>query len=227
MLTIQQVEKALPTNLKSAVTQDLVDAINQSAADPLIAEQIKENFISYTHVLRDGKYKTEDYLNAVKYVSYKLMGHSNQDAYFKTFPQRYQALMAKGTTPKDVSAYVAAYAKGKLVNAIMEQSLIPSWVLNQELYQKALNVQADLMVNSGSDKVRCDAANSILTHLAKPKDTGNFQVNVDMRETSGVTELKDALAKMAMQQQAMIQQGFTTKDIAEARIIEAEPVRVE
>lgn len=63
------------------------------------------------------------------------MGDTNKDAYFKTFPHRYQELMARGVTDKDMSAYVAGYAKGKLVNAIMEQSLVPSWVLNQDVYR--------------------------------------------------------------------------------------------
>ena len=39
MLSIQQVEKSLPPSLKSAVTQRLVDQINNIATDPLVAEQ--------------------------------------------------------------------------------------------------------------------------------------------------------------------------------------------
>lgn len=222
MLTKEQVERSLPANLKSAATQPLVDLLNNIAADPLVAEQVRNNFISYTSVLKEGKFKAEDYVHAVAYVSYKLMGYSNQDAYFRAFPQRHANLVARGTTPKDISAYVSAYHKGKLVNLIMEQSLVPSWVLNQDLYQKALNVQADLMANSASDKVRCDAANSILTHLTKPKESANFQLNLDVKENSGMTELKDALAKMAQQQQQLIQAGMSTKEVAAATIIEAE-----
>ena len=195
-LTVQQVQTALPASLKSAVTQSMVDMINNANSDPLIAEQIRNNYLSYAGVMKDGKFKTEDYLNAVMYVSFKLMGYSNQDAYFKTFPQRHAALLAKGTTSKDISAYVSAYNKGKLVNLIYEQTLVPTWVLNQELHQRALNVQADLMVNAQSEMVRSNAANSILTHLAKPKEAGPL-INLDMRETSGMNELRDALAQMA------------------------------
>lgn len=222
MLTKEQVERSLPANLKSAATQPLTDLLNNIAADPLVAEQVRNNFISYTSVLKEGKFKAEDYVHAVAYVSYKLMGYSNQDAYFRTFPQRHANLVARGTTPKDISAYVSAYHKGKLVNLIMEQSLVPSWVLNQDLYQKALNVQADLMANAASEKVRCDAANSILTHLTKPKESTNFQLNLDVKENSGMTELKDALAKMAQQQQQLIQAGMSTKEVAAATIIDAE-----
>lgn len=221
MLTKEIVERAVPANLKSAITPQLVDLVNNIAADPLIAEQVRNNFISYTGVLKDGKFKTEDYVHAVAFVSYKLMGDSNQDAYFKTFPARYQALMARGASPKDISAYVSAYAKGKLVNLILEQSLVPSWVLNQDLYQKALNIQADLMVTAQSEKVRTDAANSILTHLGKPKEAGPL-INIDVKESSGMTEMKDMLTRLAEQQRSLISNGVTAKEIAAQRIIDVE-----
>lgn len=222
MLTKEQVERSLPANLKSAATQPLVDMLNNIAADPLVAEQVRNNFISYTSVLKDGKFKTEDYVSAVAYVSYKLMGYTNQDAYFKTFPQRHASLLAKGSTSKDISAYVSAYHRGKLVNLIMEQSLVPTWVLNQDLYQRALNTQADLMVNSGSDMVRQQAANSILLHLTKPKEAMNVQLNLDVKESSGMNEMKEALAQMAKQQQQLIAAGMTAKEIASSTIIDVE-----
>ena len=222
-ITKELVARALPGNLKSAATDQLADMINQISADPLIAEQIRENFLSYASVLKEGKFKVEDYLNAVAYCSYKLMGDSNQDAYFKTFPQRYANLVAAGRTPKEISAYVAAYAKGQLVNKIMEQTLVPSWVLNQHMYQAALNTQFKLMTNEDvSPKVRSDAADSLLTHLAKPKEAGPL-INIDMGETSGMNELKDALARMAQQQQTLINAGIPTKEIAAQDIVDVTP----
>lgn len=223
-LTVQEVQQAVPPNLKSAVTQALVDQVNQISNDPLVAEQIRNNYISYTGVLKDGKFKTDDYLHAVAYVSYKLMGYSNQDAYFKTFPQRHAALVAKGTTSKDISSYVHAYSKGKLVNLIFEQTLVPTWVLNQDLHQKALNVQADLMVNANSELVRSNAANSILTHLAKPKEAGPL-INLELNQNSGMNELRDLLTQMAQKQRDLIAAGVPTKDIAEQKIIEGESRR--
>lgn len=225
MLTVDVVVKALPANLKSAATQQFVDQINNIVTDPIIAEQVRENFISYTKVLQEGKFKTEDYLHAVTYVSYKLMGYSNQDAYFRTFPQRHQQLVAKGTSSKDIAAYVSAYNKGKLVNLILEQTLVPSWVLNQDAYQKAINTQVELMQNAQSELVRTQAANSLLTHLAKPKEVGPL-INFDMRENSGMNELRDLLSKVAEKQQEAIRGGTSTKDIANQTIIEGEAEEV-
>jgi hypothetical protein len=223
MLDIQQVARALPANLKNAATQSLVDLINNCVTDPLIAEQVRDNFLSYTRVLQDGKFKTEDYLHAVVYVSHKLMGMSNQDAYFSTFPARHQKLLANGTSTKDISAYVSAYNKGKLVNLILEQTLVPSWVLNQDIYQKAINAQADLMINASSELVRTQAANSLLTHLAKPKEAGPL-VNIDLRETSGMNELKDMLVKLATTQRDMLQAGVPVKAIVEQKLVEGDSV---
>jgi len=226
MLTQNQIEKALPANLKSAATQQLTDMVNNITSDPIIAEQVRDNFISYASVLKDGKFKTEDYLNAVTYVSYKLMGMTNQDAYIKTFPQRYQTLLAKGTNTKDIAAYVSAYNKGKLVNLILEQCLVPSWVLNQDLYQKAINVQADLMLNANSEKVRTDAANSLLTHLKKPEGK-DFQISIDVNENSGMTELKNALTQLAQSQREAIENGTSPKEIAASRLIEGEYTEID
>lgn len=218
MLTLQQVAHALPANLKNNVTQQLVDNINNCVADPIMAEAIKDNFLSYTQVLSEGKFKTEDYLSAVMYVSFKLMGMTNQDAYARTFPARYRTLLNNGTSTKDISSYVSMYNKGRLVNLILEKSLIPTWVLNQHIYQKAINVQADLMSNANSEMVRMQAANSILTHLAKPKEVGPL-INLDLREGSGLNELKATLTQLAQQQRDLIGQGVTTKSIADQGLV--------
>lgn len=219
-LTIETVKKVMPSNLSSAITQEFVDTLNAVSTCQDEAELIRENFLSYTSVLQDGRFKTEDYLSAVKYVSYKLMGMPNDQAYIKTFPDRYQRLVSINTSKKDIASFVSAYAKNKLVNRILEQSLVPTWLLNQDIYQKAINVQADLMVNSQSEKIRCEAANSILTHLQKPKEAGPL-VNIDMRESSGLQDLKSTLASLAQQQLSLINQGVTAKDIAEQRIVES------
>lgn len=217
-LTLQQVAHALPANLKNNVTQQLVDNINNAVSDPIMAEAIKDNFLSYTQVLSEGKFKTEDYLSAVTYVSFKLMGMSNQDAYARTFPARYRTLLNNGTSAKDISSYVSMYNKGRLVNLILEKSLIPTWVLNQHIYQKAINVQADLMANANSEMVRMQAANSILTHLVKPKEVGPL-INLDLREGSGLNELKATLTQLAQQQRDLIGAGVTTKQIADQGLV--------
>lgn len=225
-LTREQIEKALPATLKGAATQELTDKINTAVSDPLVADQIRENFISYSGILRDGKYRTDHYLKAVIYVSFKLMSMSNLDAYMRTFPKRYADLLANGTSSKDIAAYVSAYNKGKIVNAILEQALVPSWLLNQENYQKAINTQVELMMTAQSEKVRSDAANSILTHLKRPEAV-KAEISLELKENSGMNELKKALGDMAQQQRELISQGVPTALIAAKPIVEAEFDEVE
>ena len=218
LLTKKDIVSALPPQFKSSVTDQLVNMINNVTQDQTAAEQIRNNFVTYAGVMKDGKFKTQDYLNAVQYVTYKHMGYSNKDAYFKTFPNRQAELVARGTSEKDISAYVSAYHRGKLVNLIMEQSLIPVWIVNQDLFQEALNHQAWLMKNATSEKVQCDAANSILTHLQKPKDAVT-KINLDLRENSGLTELKNTLTQLAEAQKAAIEAGTPTKVIAGSTLV--------
>lgn len=225
MLSVQDVKQALPATLRSAATQELTDKINNIVADPIVAEQVRDNFISYAAVLKDGKFKTEDYLHAVTYVSFKLMGYNNEEAYARTFPARHQQLLAKGASKKEISAYVSAYHKGKLVNLIMEQTLVPTWVLNQDLFQKAINVQAELMITASSEKVRTEAANSLLTHLKRPEAKG-LDIRMEVTDSSGMKELKDTLVKVAQQQQKAIESGVTTREIAASPIYDAEYVDV-
>lgn len=224
MLTVTDISDALPKHLKSAASQDLADKVNLIATDPEVARNIRDNFISYTAVLKEGKFTTEQYLNAVAYVSYKLMGHTNQESYRRTFNKRYTDLVAKGMTEKDISAYVSAYNKTKLVNLVLEQSLVPSWVLNQDHYQKAINVQVELMTDVDvSAKVRTDAANSLLTHLKKP-ETKQVELSIGLAETDGMKELNSMLSSMAQRQQELIGQGVTTREIAHQPLGKAIPV---
>ena len=224
MLTQADLVKALPANLKSSATQSLTDLVNNIVTDPIVAEDVRNNFISYAGVLKEGKFKTEDYLNAVVYVSYKLMNKTNMDAYCLTFPQRYQSFKANGTSDKDIASYVSAYHKGKLVNLIMEQCLTPTWVLNQDVFQRAINVQLGIMTDvEVSPKVRSDAANSLLTHLKKPEGK-DFQLKLEVSESSGMTEMREAMQKMAEQQREMLANGVGIKNITNQAIIEAEPI---
>lgn len=217
-LTVEDLAQVMPPHMKYAATQPFADAINKMVQDPDVAEQIRNNFVSYTSVLKDGRFKPEDYLNAVCYVSFKLMKHTNLESYKRTFPHRYQNLVARGATDKDISAYVSAYNKGKLVNLILEQTLVPSWVLNQSVYQQAINVQAGIMADEeNSAKVRSDAADSLMTHLKRP-ETQQVELNIGMQESDGMAELKNTLAQLAEQQRGLIESGVTTKSIAHQKM---------
>ena len=226
LLTVEQFQQALPDKMKKSVNQELVDSINQTLGDPESFEYYRNNLLSYTKVIQDGRFKIHEYINAVRYVSFKLMGCSNIDAYSRTFPDKIQRFSSQGVTSKDVASYVTAYNKSKLVNLIYEQSLIPSYVLNQDMYQKALNVQAELMLTAKSEKVKTDAANSLLTHL-KPPEVKKVELEIGTKEDSSIAQLRQATLELAKQQRLMLEAGAANvQEIAHSRVVPVEVVDV-
>lgn len=218
-LTLDQFKLALPDKVKKSVNQELVDQINATLSEPELFEAYRDNLLSYTRVMADGRFKVQEYLNAVKYVSHKLMGCTNIEAYTKTFPDKYARFVAQGVAAKDIASYVTAYNKSKLVNLIFEQTLIPSYVLNQDLYQKALNVQADLMVNAKSEKVRADAANSLLTHLKQPEKQ-KVELEIGVKEDSSINALRQATLELAKAQRLALQAGQTSAlEVAQSKLV--------
>ena len=223
-LTEEEFKSALPAKFHSQINQQAIDTVNQILVEPEMADYYKENFITYSYVLQDGKYSMEAYVNAIKYCSFKIAGLSNKDAYIKTFPTRYKAHLAKGTSDKAIDSYIHAYNKTKLVTAIIEQAYIPVWLVNQDAYQRAINVQLDLMQNADSEKVRSDAANSILNHV-KPPETSKIELDIGL---SGAKDTLDDLRKtmkdLASMQRTQIASGnIDAKTVAESRIIEHDP----
>ncbi len=221
-LTVQQFQQALPDKVKKSVNQELIDQVNKTLSDPDEFEAYRDNLLSYTRVMADGRFKVTEYVNAVRYVSHKLMGATHIEAYTKTFPDKYQRFVANGVAAKDIASYVTAYNKSKLVNLIFEQTLIPSYVLNQDLYQKALNVQAELMVSAHSEKVRTDAANSLLTHLKMPEKT-KVELDINVKEDSSIGALRAATLELARAQRLAMESGsMTAQEVAHSRVVMAE-----
>ena len=221
-LSLEQFKRALPEKCRKSVKQSVVDQINKIMDDPEMHETYREHLLSYMSVLEDGRFKLTDYISAVKYCSLRLAGATQNDAFMRTFPDRYQRFVDNNTASKDIASYVTSYNKSKLVNIIMEQSRIPTWVLNQDLFQKAINVQAELMMTSSSDKVRSDAANSLMIHL-KPPETFKVELDVGQKQVDAIAELNKTLMKLSSQQQGLIHAGVSdARTVAESRIIEGE-----
>jgi hypothetical protein len=226
-MTVAQFQQALPDKVKKSVNQELIDQVNLTLSNPEEFEAYRDNLLSYTGVMADGRFKVSEYMNAVRYVSHKLMGCTNIDAYTKTFPDKYQRFVAQGVAAKDIASYVTAYNKSKLVNLIFEQTLIPSYVLNQDLYQKALNVQADLMVTANSEKVRTDAANSLLTHLKMPEKL-KVELDIGAKEDSSIAALRAATMELVKAQRLAIESGsMSAQQAAHSRVAMADVVDVE
>lgn len=220
-LTVEQFKEALPVKVKKSISPQLIASVQSLLSDPDLFEQYRDNLLGYTSVMADGKFRIDQYVNAVKYVSHKLMGCTNIDAYTKTFPDKMNDFHLRAVSAKDISSYVVAYNKSKLVNLIMEQTLVPMHVLNLDMYQKALNAQFELGMSATSEKVRSDALNSVMMQLKAPETT---KVKLDIGTGEGmvntIADLRAATAEFVNQQRAFIQSGAgTAKDVAEKRLL--------
>lgn len=223
-LTIEVAKQCAPKKLRDRITQGLIDKVNACVKDPDALAVIRENFIGYMNAVLGGRYSMEQYLNAVKYVSFRLMGDDQLQSYTKAFPEKMADWLVRGVPEDTYRSYISAYNRSQLVTNIMEQSYIPTWILNQDIYQEAINAQAKLMKTAKSEMVRTKAADSILQHLTKP-EVQNPLVNINMTEGNGIEDLKKALVDLAQQQKQSIMNGTPTKEIAEARIV-AEDIEV-
>lgn len=225
-LGVPSVQALVPKAQRSMITQEFVDKLNNIQIDGSELEAFKENFVSYLSVLKDGKYKMDDYINAVRFVTSKLLGNSDIDAYIATFPDRYDRLAEeykeKGLEfKKDCAApYASMYKKNKLVMAIYEQTIIPSHVLNAPMFQETLETLVTILKNSRSDMARVSAANAILQHTKQP-ETKNIKLDLGIETGNMIEDLRKATEQLSLAQQNSIQNGISVKEIAESNIIEA------
>lgn len=229
LLSQEQFLSALPPQIqKRGISKDVAVSIRQLLGDQDMAEAYRDNLLGYTTVLNEGKFKLTSYVKAVQYVTQKLSGKNNQESYMATFPDKWNDWVARNVSAKDISSYVSIYNGSQLVNKIMEQALIPNWILNQDIRQKAINQLATLMVSASSEKVQAEAANSLLTHLKMPEKL-KVQVDVDVKEGGVMDELrKQTLALAGMMQQAVSQGHMSAQDAAERKlVIDVEAERVD
>ncbi len=220
LITKEEYIGALPKSLKGKVNDEVINNINTRLTECTDCEGLRSNLVGYNHIIRGGKFSMQEYLNAVTYVSYKFMGINNRQSYCKTFPIKYANFVKEGVIQKTIDRYVHAFNGSKLVNLIYEAGLIPTHILNADVFQEAINTQAELMRDPDvSPKVRSDAANSLMTHLKRP-EAQKIELDIGIKEHDSITELKEVTRQLAIQQSKLIQEGLVSvKETAESRII--------
>jgi hypothetical protein len=224
--TLDTLKECLPKNFHSTVTNKLLDDVNNLVQDDEFAAMYRENLVTFQSVLLNGKYTVDNYIDAVSFCSFKFMGMTDKDAYAHAFPERVKRLKDAGKNDKTISAYVCAYAKGKLVVELLGQASIPNYLLYRDVFHKAVMTQARLMNTAASELVQTQAANSLLVALKQP-DVSKMQISATISHEgiSAIDSLAQATAALVRQQRESIINGSTgAKDVAEARIVDAEYV---
>lgn len=224
-ITVQNFQTLLPKGTRFNVDQTFVDDLNNMIQDEEVREHFRDNLITYTTVLKDGRYRLDQYVKAIRYVSYKMLGSTNVVAYQRAFTDKFQDWLTQGKQQNEIASYVSAYHKSKLVMAIFEQAIIPVHVLNAGHFQQAINIQVEIMGDEDvSPKVRSDAANSLLTHLKAP-ETKKIELDIGVGSVSAIDELRQATKQFVEQQSAALINGSTNaKQLAHSSIIPHEVV---
>ena len=202
----------------------VVDVVN-SEPDSELRRVFRDNTLTYASVLSTGKYSLAAYINAIKFISFKLMGDKSSTAYSKVFPDRYQNLVTKGTSASIIASFADNYGKTRLITKIMEQTMVPTHILNAGVYQEAINTQAELMRTAKSELVRQKAAESLISNLTAPAVA---KVEIDIGYSNDVIDdLRATTKALAQQQLRMILNGQSSaKEVAHSEIIakKVEPI---
>lgn len=221
MITLRELQTALPPKVKMKARQELVDRVNLLVEDPEMRERYRENLLTYGSVLQDPRFTVDQYVDAVRYCSFKFAGATNIEAYIKTFPDRYQRHVDNGVKSKDIASYVTSYSKTVLVVKIMEQAMIPNYIINQEYFQEALLTNVSIMRDEDvSPKVRVDAANSVMANLKQP-ETSKIELDITQKEDSVIGEIRRASKELMEAQKLAIQNGKSVQDVAESRLFDS------
>ena len=224
-ISAEELKSCLPDKLKRNVSASVMSKVNEVLGDPEVYDTYRENLLGYAHVLQHGRFKMTNYIDAVKFVSYKLMGKTSKQSFLLVFPEKIANWDNNGVESKDQASYITAYNSSKLVNLVYEQSLIPVHVLNRDNYQRAINTQISLMLTAKSEMARVQAANSVLTHLKPPEQT-QIDINIRSDSDSAIDALTASTQAMINQQKQMLSDGLlNAQDLAHQslNVIEHDP----
>lgn len=212
MFTYEELVSSLPKKQKTLVTEHMVDLINTVAEDEAIGEEFHRNFVTYTNVISKGKFTLQEYRNAIHFVTMILLEETDIDAYMKVFPDRYLRLtVEKGLSRKQISPYANAFKNTDLVTMILEQTLVPTHIVNAPMYQEALNHQRYLMLNARSEMVQHQAAKTIMEQLKQP-EVAKLEVDITTRNET-VEENEAFMIELAEKKLELMRLGGDVKSI--------------
>jgi len=222
MINAEQLQLALGTK-RNWASEELLEMLNSIEMEG--ADLIRENWLTHSLVLREGVCTMEAYTTAVKYVSLKQMGHTNQEAYSIALADRYQRMVADGMDNNKMSSNISAYHKGQLVQKILAQSTIPLWMLYQDEQHKAIGVLVRLMTDPNvSYQVQSDSADKLLSHIKRP-ETAKVELDITTRQADGMGELQAMLRELAERQLKALHNGADVHVVANLPMLEAQKER--
>ena len=217
-VTIEEIKSAIPSR-KNAVTQEIVDIINNSQTEPEFqGESLLQTAMTYERVVagRSGV-SLKEYIYAIKFCAYMVSLDDNYtEAYKKTFSDRdfvKERLNEPTNSPKynELTKAASRYRASKLVVDILTYSQIPFDMMFTGARYKAIGVLADEMVNAKFSKDRINAAKELLAATKGP-DKLKVALDIGVNESTAIDRLSDQMAIIASRQKMLLESGAATLD---------------
>lgn len=138
--------------LSKDASEKLLGRVNSIIATDENGEFFEQSLTDYTTLIKDKRYNAEQYVNAVRYCSLKMI-MSKHKAWGRTFPDRLARVEQKArdgywdntTFINTCSAYATTYERSPLVVAIDAEMLIPTHLLYASHRNRAVEKLIDLM----------------------------------------------------------------------------------
>ena len=220
---VESLQAMLP--VKMNISEDMLQQVNNMINDEELQEQFKQNLVDFSSVLSSTRTTFQDYINAVKFVSYILMDNSATKSYMLAFPDRVKRLEDKygSNSYNQITVRAQAYKHQKIVRKVLEQTLVPAYVYNTSLFQEAINTQASIMRDTNiSSRDRVAAAESVLKYTQIPEKYMANSEQVSEQGMSVIEKLAESLKALTNAQKDSIVTGNTAKTIAQGRLWEGE-----
>lgn len=184
-----------------------------------------ENIYQYREAMKIGGCGLEVYLNAVRFATYITMGFTQTEAYRYTFPEKIAILRKRHleegikeySTKGTIAGRASGYAHSKMVQKLLEVSIVPDHIIYRDLHHSAIKILANVMQDTEvSPKTRVEAADSILKHTTKPDAVVQKESTISVLDK--IQKMSDNLA--SKQLQALNQKNVTIESVAEYTITE-------
>lgn len=209
----------MPTNFTGRVSRTLLTEVNHLITNSDTSEQLYENIVTFSHVMETGTWSAEQYINAVRYCTFRTMDYSKKDAYMNVFPAKWKQIKKKAN--QQINGIVAAYNRSKLVQKIMAQVLIPQHFFYQDVFHKAVLKQTALL-NSKNETIAQRAADSLMGHLTPPQEA-EMTLDITSKSAQLMGNMLDNLMDISNKQRELTKaKVITPEDALRMQFIDGE-----
>lgn len=231
-LSLDLVKSQLTPTQRLTVNQEALDEIHRLAEDPDYGEEFIDSYLMHMNVWKENNRCThERYINAVKFFTLVESRNSLTNAYIKVFPERYEQRRknhpeAEEADKSFMRAEASRYNNSVTVNDIRKIATVPVQLIHRHILHEAILEQAKLMRSARSEMVKQKAGATLIAEL-KPTEDATLKIEVDDGSKSAIEDLREATIALAIAERRSVEAGVPLSEIAERKIIDVTPERVD